>query len=524
VRTALAIAGLAGAAVLLVRDGGDFRLWEGLVLGLLAAASVLALRSLRVPRRGLAGGDPSSTPGQASEASPAPARPAEAAARPAIPGSDVASAVEASRARGVARPSAPGTPARPGVLILAGSALGSELAAAAEGWGLRAERVPGTSRAFAELVLAAERNSPYRAALVDRARLLVSPAEFVAAVREEPCLRGLRLVLIDASGDRASEADLRRAGYAAVLGIPLDKTLLFTALRGEPSTGSSPGNAVSLAAYYRQRARGRPRRVLVADDNPVTRNALKAILEGAEYEVQTASDGEETLDLLERGRPPVDVVILDVQMPGRSGLDVLRALRYMQPDARVPVVMLTGERCADLRESCLRAGADAFLLKPVDPQRLLLTLAGLETPRVQLDRPSAGGPPPRPEDRALPARVRLDDAVLEALQRLGREPGFLKALVDGFLREGGQTLRRIEAAVAAGDRAAFVDGVQALRGAAGDIGAREVAGLCERLAELPPDSLQSSRMSLLLEALVRTFEATAVALTEYVERARNAAR
>jgi two-component system sensor histidine kinase RpfC len=519
VTAAVVVAALATTTALLVRFPGDLHLWEGLGLGLLLGAGALALRRPR-PRSGAHGAAAAVTgsgPDRRSRAAPGAAD--EAAAARVREGPAASPGELVSQGESAARAPAFGPGGR--VLILASAGLSSELAGAVEGWGGAAERVEGTTRALTRLLTAAEGAAPYRAVVVERARLQVRPAEFLAAVREEPALRELRAVLLDPAASRAEDTNLRRVGYAGVLGLPLDKTLLFNALHGSGGELRTAGNAVSLASYYRQRLQVRATRVLVADDSAISRNALKTILERADYLVHVAGDGEEALDVLARGRPQVDLVILDVRMPGRSGLDVLRAYRYMQPDTAAPVVMLTSESSPDVREACLRAGASAFLRKPVDPQALLAVLAGLDTRRPPVGPPAAlapvsgSGPAPR---------ARLDEATLEGLRRLGREAGFLNVLVEGFIREGRQALTRVEQAVADGDHARLLDALQALRGASGDIGARDVASLCERLQEVPGERLGSPRVTLLVEALGRAFDASAVALTEFLERGEDAAR
>lgn len=118
-------------------------------------------------------------------------------------------------------------------------------------------------------------------------------------------------------------------------------------------------------------------RILVVDDDCVVRELLEATLGFDRYRVSIAEDGEAALAAFERpGRAP-DLVVLDLDLPGTSGLAVLRRLRGLQH--RVPVVVLTGsgrEREAELRA----AGASAYLLKPFSPLGLLAeieaTLAG----------------------------------------------------------------------------------------------------------------------------------------------------
>lgn len=109
-------------------------------------------------------------------------------------------------------------------------------------------------------------------------------------------------------------------------------------------------------------------RVLIVDDNPSNRLLLRAHLENS-HEVFEAADGPSALALVERA--PVDLVLLDVMMPGMNGMEVCRRLKHARVEY-LPVLLLTalGER--DDRLAGLESGADDFLTKPVDRQELLL--------------------------------------------------------------------------------------------------------------------------------------------------------
>jgi CheY-like chemotaxis protein len=111
-------------------------------------------------------------------------------------------------------------------------------------------------------------------------------------------------------------------------------------------------------------ARPRPT-VLVCDDEPVLRMLVRATLEQGNYTVLEASDGEEALARTHAEQP--DLILLDMMMPGRSGSDVLRALRADAATAKTPVIMLTARAQASDREAMNLAGADHYLTKPFSP-------------------------------------------------------------------------------------------------------------------------------------------------------------
>ena len=115
-------------------------------------------------------------------------------------------------------------------------------------------------------------------------------------------------------------------------------------------------------------ATGRPDLLLVVDDAEDVRAVLERELAERGYEVVTAADGERALALVAERRP--DAILLDHELPGLSGLDVLARLRADDRLAAVPVIMLTSEREPALLLTSLRAGAHDHLRKPFDPAEL----------------------------------------------------------------------------------------------------------------------------------------------------------
>lgn len=120
-----------------------------------------------------------------------------------------------------------------------------------------------------------------------------------------------------------------------------------------------------------------PLRILIADDSDLVRQILADRLGGmAEVEiVGQATDGEEAVRQTEAVRP--EVVLLDLQMPRMSGLQALRAIRKMVPEARV--VVLTNHADAVYRRTCIAAGAAFFLDKSTDLEGLDDVIRGLAT-------------------------------------------------------------------------------------------------------------------------------------------------
>ena len=111
-------------------------------------------------------------------------------------------------------------------------------------------------------------------------------------------------------------------------------------------------------------------RVLAVDDDPMILELLTEVLTPKGYEVVTAQNGGEALMLLEASA--VDVVLLDVRMPGVDGMSALRRIRALQP--ALPVIMLTGNVDAAVGRATLQHGAFDYVTKPVDFDHLVRVL------------------------------------------------------------------------------------------------------------------------------------------------------
>ncbi|MEI6226918.1 MAG: ATP-binding protein, partial [Deltaproteobacteria bacterium] len=122
--------------------------------------------------------------------------------------------------------------------------------------------------------------------------------------------------------------------------------------------------------------RGRPRRVLLAEDNPVNRLLASRLLQHAGHSVTVAGDGREALRLL--AQESFDLVLMDVQMPEMDGLEALRRLRFREKHSggHVHVVAVTAQAMSGDKEQCLAAGADAYLSKPFTPAGLEAAVNG----------------------------------------------------------------------------------------------------------------------------------------------------
>lgn len=112
-----------------------------------------------------------------------------------------------------------------------------------------------------------------------------------------------------------------------------------------------------------------PRRVLLADDDPLQCALINEILEAPEYVVDTASDGRAAVGYL--GSGSYDVLLLDQHMPGMSGDDICRYVRQEIGDAMLPIIIVTGSSSSSQLEQSFAAGASDFIRKPYQATELI---------------------------------------------------------------------------------------------------------------------------------------------------------
>lgn len=186
-------------------------------------------------------------------------------------------------------------------------------------------------------------------------------------------------------------------------------------------------------------------KVLVVDDYEPNLRGMSTLLEHAQYEVLTATNGDAALDIVSRERP--DLVLLDVVMPGRSGVDVCQALKHHPETCLIPVVLISGRQERETVIAGLAAGADDFLNKPIDAEELYTRVRSLMRLKRLTDDLESAESLFLTLGRVIEARdpyteghcERLADYAIPLGRRLGLEQADLDALYHGaFLHDVGK--------------------------------------------------------------------------------------
>ena len=111
-------------------------------------------------------------------------------------------------------------------------------------------------------------------------------------------------------------------------------------------------------------------RVLVVDDEEVVREGCRRVLTGKGYEIATAENGKQALEILAKEK--IDIILLDLKMPVMGGEEVLLETRDIYPE--IPVVVITGHGTVDTAVECMKKGAYDFITKPFQIDQFLITV------------------------------------------------------------------------------------------------------------------------------------------------------
>ena len=194
----------------------------------------------------------------------------------------------------------------------------------------------------------------------------------------------IAVVVVSANADDNMRSQAEALGAKAILDKPLDLAQLLAALGGDDRSAAPKAAAVEAPAASAVKAPAasaaeapaksapvgpppRRRSVLVVDDDPDVRGVLEEFLALKGYDVRVSPDGAAAVRELAGTAP--GVVLLDIEMPGLSGVDALPTIKAMAP--ATAVIMVSGTMNVELAKRALAAGAFDYVTKPVDLPRLL---------------------------------------------------------------------------------------------------------------------------------------------------------
>ncbi len=351
-----------------------------------------------------------------------------------------------------------------------------------ESFGCCSEAAASGAEAIELLKRAAGDEKPFDLVLLDMQMPKMDGEETLSAIKEDPKIRDVVVVILPSVGIRGDAARLEGLGCAGYLMKPVKQSQLFDTIITVLSRRNSDAKDKSGSIVTRHTIEDQKRRsirILLAEDNPTNQKVAVGLLGRAGYRADVAENGRMAVEAHQRSS--YDLILMDVQMPQMNGFEATKAIREREEGIKhTPIIAMTAHAMKSDRERCLQAGMDDYLSKPIEPQELLDVISRWSRLRAQKKdgSPSAAQSSSSPGSKDIPVNVE------DALGRLGGDEKFLKEMLVELLHCLPTQLQRVDQAIETGDAKAVEAEAHSIKGGAGNLSANAIAQLALRLEVL----------------------------------------
>jgi len=380
-----------------------------------------------------------------------------------------------------------------------------------ESWGVRHEEAEDAISALDMLRAARREGDPFRIMITDIQMPDMDGEHLGAAVKSDPELRDILMIMLTSLGRRGDARRYRKLGFSAYLTKPVKQSQMYDCLATvlgnaiHHDTEQPPPLVTRHTISEAQRLRVR---ILLADDNVTNQQVALGMLGKMGYRADAVADGREVILALET--VPYDIVLMDVQMPVMDGFEATRAIRSGQtkvPNPKIPIIAMTSHALKGDRERCLENGMDDYIPKPISPSDLSAVLQKWLTSDEEA---APAGEVASEEAAPDPAAAVFDRQAL--LTRLTGDEELAGEILSGFLEDMSSQLADLRERIDnANTEQAGIRG-HTIKSAAANIGgmafseaafAIEKAGAAGDRGALPALLLELERQYELLRACIR---------------------
>ncbi len=367
-------------------------------------------------------------------------------------------------------------------------------------WSLHVKTVPSVDDALIALRQAHDAGEPFGLVLLDN--MMPDRDGFALAehLAEHPELAGATLMMLSSVNRREDQQRCRELGVASYLTKPIRRDELMHAVLHSLGATAAKTDSASPPEPQPEAKRFLAIRVLLAEDNLVNQKLAVYLLEKRGATVDVVGDGRAALAAFQQ--KAYDVVLMDIQMPDMDGFETTAMIRHEEQEqgkARTPIIAMTAHAMKGDREQCLASGMDGYISKPLQVDELVAAI------NKTLKRTPSRRSPPRQtpianDDGHLNAADKLsqraadpaaapredvphssDGAAVQA--RFADKEDLLKALCEAFTEEAPELMQQIEAAIATRQASALASAAHTLKGAAGSLGAEQLATAAQELEQ-----------------------------------------
>ena len=358
---------------------------------------------------------------------------------------------------------------------------------------------------------------PYDVVLMDWKMPEMDGLETSRRLKAMKALPGMpTIIMVTAYGQQHVRRQAADAPLDGILSKPVTPQLLIDilhqALDREKAPKSGEQRAVSPL-----RAGLRGKRILLVEDNPVNQQVAAEILKGAGILVEVAENGVQAVQRVKDASHPYDLILMDVMMPEMDGLEATRRIRADMNKEELPIISMTASVMQDDLNACYAAGMNDIVAKPVDVERLFVTL------RKWL--PTEAGAVAEPEGQDTPLKEGLKEALPEslagvdlqdALHRFDGNTVLLRKLLLDFRHNSLTTCDKIRQAMEQEDLGKAHHLSHDIKGVAGNLGIKKVYAAGQAL-ERAIKQKETEGFERLFESLRQEVAAVVIALEKLGE-------
>ena len=352
--------------------------------------------------------------------------------------------------------------------------------------GTRCEAVAVGSAAL-DVLRRAAAQKPFEVALLDGGLPDMSGIELARAIKADPAIAPVRLVLLTSLASHGAPGEAQEAGVSVKLSKPVREAELYRAVGEALGRAPSAGEKERAAAPAPQHW-WTDTHVLLAEDHPVNREIAVTVLEELGCRVTAVENGVEALAAFKAQH--FDAVLMDCQMPEMDGYQATAEIRRLEAEQRskgtTPIIALTANALEGDRERCLDAGMDDYLAKPFNRSELRKCmerwLGGTPEKRAVPPAPVAPVNAQREENQ----RPTIDPKALAEVRQMGgsADPDLVPRVIRLYLAESVKLLESIDRALDADDVPTLQRAAHSLKSSSGMVGALTLAQISREIEEL----------------------------------------
>jgi two-component system sensor histidine kinase RpfC len=274
--------------------------------------------------------------------------------------------------------------------------------------------------------------------------------------------------------------------FSYILDNPLNISSLYNALHAANVSVIDDKDVIDFRKYSSS-ALDRKLNILIAEDNKTNQMVITKIIERANHIPHIVGNGQQALDALENST--YDLVILDMQMPIMGGIEAAKIYSFMSGENKSPVIILTANATKEALMECENANVDAYLTKPIDIDKLLLTISRLTKNRkkftcnntaMSMGTPDYSGSSSGGSENAAASSL-INYETLKDVGSLSDEKSFLYSLINDYIADTEILLSDMEAAITTKDYYLYSEKLHALKGSSGSIGAEVLYEMCSEV-------------------------------------------